>query len=101
MQDYSSHDAIGLATLVQRGAVSASELVAAAIERIERLDGRINAVVHCAFEEARAAAAGPLPDGPFAGVPFSSRTSASAWRAGRRRAGAGSAPISSTPTTAG
>jgi amidase len=63
-------DATAQAELVQTGAVSAGELVDAAIERIERVDGRINAVIHPRFDKARAEAAGPLPDGPFRGVPL-------------------------------
>ena len=70
MQDYSSHDAIGLAQLVRCGDVSVPELVEAAIARVERLDRRINAVVYRDFDRAREMAAGPLPDGPFTGVPF-------------------------------
>ena len=70
MQDYSSHDAIGLAQLVRRGDVSVPELVEAAIARVERLDRKINAVVYRDFDRAREMAAGPLPDGPFTGVPF-------------------------------
>ena len=70
MQDYSSHDAIGLAQLVRGGDVSVPELVEAAIARVERLDRRINAVVYRDFDRAREMAAGPLPDGPFTGVPF-------------------------------
>jgi len=70
MQDFSSHDAIGLAQLVRRGDVSVPELVEAAIARVEQLDRRINAVVYRDFDRAREMAAGPLPDGPFTGVPF-------------------------------
>ena len=70
MQDYSSHDGMGLAQLVRRGDVSVPELVEAAIARVERLDRRINAVVYRDFDRAREMAAGPLPDGPFTGVPF-------------------------------
>lgn len=70
MQDYSSHDAIGLAQLVRGGDVSVPELVEAAIARIEQLDRRINAVVYRDFDRAREMAVGPLPDGPFTGVPF-------------------------------
>src|ERR1700722_20896163 len=68
--DYSEHDGLGLAELVRKREVSAAELVEAAIERIERHNPAINAVVHKAYEEARAAARGPLPEGPFTGVPF-------------------------------
>ncbi|MBC7491585.1 MAG: amidase [Novosphingobium sp.] len=70
MQDYSSHDAIGLAQLVRRRDVSVPELVEAAIARVEQLDRRINAVVYRDFDRAREMAAGRLPDGPFRGVPF-------------------------------
>ena len=70
MQDYSSYDAVALARLVRSGDVSAPELVEAAIAQVERLDGAINAVVYRDFDQARALAAGPLPDGQFTGVPF-------------------------------
>ena len=70
MQDYSQYDALGLAALVHTRAVSAVDLIDAAIDRIEQLDGTINAVVHLDIETARELAAGPLPDGPFTGVPF-------------------------------
>jgi len=68
--EYADHDGLGLADLVKRKAVSPSELVEAAIARIERHNPSLNAVVHKAYDEARAAAAGDLPDGPFRGVPF-------------------------------
>jgi amidase len=63
-------DATAQAALVASGDVSPKELVTAAIERIEDLDGRINAVVHRRFERALEEAASPLPDGPFRGVPI-------------------------------
>jgi amidase len=63
-------DAVAQAALVRTGTATPVELVDAAIERIEALDGQVNAVIHRRFEEARAEAAGPLPDGPFRGVPF-------------------------------
>ena len=65
-----SLDATAQADLVRRGELSAAELVEAAIERVERLDPQLNAVIHPLFEAGREAAAGPLPDGPFQGVPF-------------------------------
>ncbi|WP_214407279.1 amidase [Pseudonocardia lacus] len=70
LTEYASHDGVGLARLVAEGEVHPIELVEAAIDRIERRDPVLNAVVHRAFDEARAAAAGELPDGPFRGVPF-------------------------------
>jgi amidase len=68
--EYSNYDGLGLAALVRKGEVSPGELVEAAIERIEKHDGVLNAVVHKAYDEARQTAAGELPDGPFRGVPF-------------------------------
>ncbi|MDO8379811.1 amidase [Phenylobacterium sp.] len=68
--EYSDFDGLGLAALVAKGEVSPLDLVDAAIERIERHNGSLNAVVHTAYDEARARAEGPLPDGPFKGVPF-------------------------------
>jgi amidase len=63
-------DATAQAELVRTGEASPSELVDAAIERIEGLNPELNAVIHPLFEKAREAAAGELPDGPFRGVPF-------------------------------
>lgn len=64
-------DATAQADLVARREVSASDLTEAAIERIEELDGPLNAVVVRWFEHAREmAAANELPAGPFRGVPF-------------------------------
>lgn len=68
--EYAEHDGLGLAALVARGEVSPAELVEAAIARIERHNDVLNAVVHKAYDEARATAARDLPDGPFKGVPF-------------------------------
>ncbi|MCW5893239.1 MAG: amidase [bacterium] len=69
--DFAHLDATAQAELVRRGDASPRELVDAAIARVERLNPTLNAVIHPAFERARAAAASPeLPQGPFRGVPF-------------------------------
>jgi len=68
--EYTRYDALGLAALVARREVSALDLVEAAIERIEALNPRLNAVIHPMYDQARAAAVAPIPDGPFSGVPF-------------------------------
>jgi amidase len=70
--EYENHDATALAELIRKREVSATEVVEAAIERIEARNPAINAVVARSFERARAqaAAAAQLPDGPFRGVPF-------------------------------
>jgi amidase len=62
-------DATAQAELVRSGEASPLELVEAAIERIERVNPVLNAVIHTRFERARAEAAAGLPDGPFRGVP--------------------------------
>jgi len=64
-------DATAQAERVSRREVSPRELVEAAIERIEKVDPRIHAVITPLYEKARAAAASDaLPRGPFRGVPF-------------------------------
>ncbi|MFD9813336.1 amidase [Streptomyces sp. NPDC059080] len=64
-------DATAQAGLVRRGVLSPTELVEAAIARIERLNGKLNAVITPLFEKALATAgAAGLPDGPFRGVPL-------------------------------
>lgn len=68
--DYVRHDAVALATLVQRRELSPSELLEAAIARIERLNPALNAVVRTRFEAARAEAAAVDVSAPLAGVPF-------------------------------
>jgi amidase len=70
MTDVQWLDATAQAQMVRSGAASPAELVDGAIERIERLNPELNAVIHPLFERARAEASGPLPDGPFRGVPF-------------------------------
>lgn len=62
------HDAVALADLVRRGEVRPAELTEAAIARIQKVNGVLNAVQLPAFERAMAAA-GPERQGPFAGVP--------------------------------
>ncbi len=69
--DLGTLDATAQAELVRSGDVTPSELVDAAIARVEKLNPELNAVIHERFDEARAEAAAPdLPDGPFRGVPF-------------------------------
>ncbi len=68
--DYAEHDGLGLAALVKSKKASPAEILEAAIERIEKHNGVLNAVVHKEYDEARKTAAGDLPEGPFKGVPF-------------------------------
>jgi amidase len=63
-------DATAQADLVRQKEIKPIELVEAAIERIERLNPAVNAVITRMYDEAREIASGPIPDGRFAGVPF-------------------------------
>jgi amidase len=63
-------DATAQAELVRRGEVSPTELVEAAITRIEAVNPGLDAVIRTRFDQARGEAAGTLPDGPFRGVPI-------------------------------
>src|SRR6202050_1522766 len=63
-------DATAQADLVRRGEASAAELVEAAIGRIEAVNPKLAPVSRTRFDQARAEAAGDLPDGPFRGVPI-------------------------------
>jgi amidase len=69
-EDYIAFDATGLADLVHRREITPQELAEASIERIEALNGRLNAVVERDFESARSAARAVAPAAPLAGVPF-------------------------------
>jgi amidase len=63
-------DATAQAELVRAGQLSPVELVDAAINRIEKLNPELNAVIHPRFDQARdEVAAAALPDGAFRGVP--------------------------------
>ncbi|MEJ2117632.1 MAG: amidase [Alphaproteobacteria bacterium] len=68
-------DATAQAALVKSGAVSPTELMEAAIARIEALNGSVNAVTLKCYEQARkqaqtASLPQNLTEAPFAGVPF-------------------------------
>lgn len=81
MDDFSSHDAISLASLVRAGEVSPTELVQSTIDRIEALNPKLNAVIHKMYDAALREADGTLADGPFKGVPFLLKD-LSSWYAG-------------------
>ena len=68
--DYLDLDAVGAAELVRTGELSNGELVEAAIERIESLNGKLNAVVERSFEAARSQAATMQRARVLSGVPF-------------------------------
>jgi amidase len=63
-------DALGQAELVRAGEVTPLELVNLAIERIERLDPVLGAIVYRRFAQARTEVTAVPADTPFRGVPF-------------------------------
>ncbi len=52
-EDYQNYDATGLSELLTRGQVTAEDLAETAIQAIERLNPKINAVGYKMFDEAR------------------------------------------------
>src|SRR4051812_10509552 len=68
--EYTKYDGLGLAELVRAKQVSPLELVEEAITRIEKVNPRLNAVVHTLYDDARRAAKKGSGEGVFAGVPF-------------------------------
>ena len=68
--EFEDHDAVGLATLIREGGVTAAEVLEAAIARCEARNPALNAVVMELYDHGRAAVAGDIPDGPLAGVPY-------------------------------
>lgn len=70
LPEYDELDATALAALVSAGEVTPTELIEACIARIDARDPDLNAVVSKQYDQARAAAATGLPEGPFRGVPF-------------------------------
>ena len=65
-----AHDAVAMAELVEKGAVSPEELADAAIATIDKYNPRLNAVVHTMYEQGKEQIRAGLPHGPFRGVPF-------------------------------
>ena len=69
-KEYTQYDALGLAALVNAKAVSAKELLDAAIATANRVNPKLNAIIHRFDERAYAAAQAELPHGAFTGVPY-------------------------------
>ncbi|NDJ52065.1 MAG: amidase [Chloroflexi bacterium] len=68
--EYSQYDGLGLAQLVREKQVTPSELLETAIERSERFNPQLNAVVLKLYDQAKADIERGLPTGPFHGVPL-------------------------------
>jgi amidase len=70
LQELTWLDATAQAELVRQREVKPVELVEAAIERIEKVNPRLNAVITEMYDIARETASKDLPEGPFTGAPF-------------------------------
>ncbi len=68
-KEYSQYDAMGLAKLINDGQISPKEALLAAIDRADRLNPTLNAIIH-RFDDRALAACDTLPKGAFFGVPF-------------------------------
>lgn len=68
--EYRDYDALGLARLVKKGEVTASQLLESAIARMQETNPKLNAVVIQFLDRARERAASATLGGPFEGVPF-------------------------------
>jgi amidase/6-aminohexanoate-cyclic-dimer hydrolase len=68
--DYVAHDGLGLAALVRKGEVTASELLEAAVSRMEAVDHKLNAVSVRFVGRAVQSVEGGVAPGPFQGVPY-------------------------------
>jgi amidase len=70
LNEFSSYDGLGLAELVKTKEVKAEELVELSIKGIEKVNPKLNGVVHVIEEEALKEIRSGLPKGDFEGVPF-------------------------------
>ncbi|WP_350562590.1 amidase [Psychrobacter sp. CAL346-MNA-CIBAN-0220] len=69
-KEYNQYDALGLAALVNSKQVSAKELLDAAVDQANKLNPKLNAIIHRFDERAYNAAQAGLPAGSFTGVPY-------------------------------
>jgi amidase len=68
--EYAAYDALALAQLIRRGEVAAQEALEAAIQRVEAVNPKINAVIHKLYDRARKMIREASGNAPFHGVPF-------------------------------
>lgn len=70
INEYDKLDAVAMAGLVQRGELTAQELLDEAMVRTEARDPVLNAVTTRFYDHASAQIAKGLPEGPLTGVPY-------------------------------
>jgi len=69
LSEYARHDAVGLAELIRAREITARELAELALQGVEKVDPRLNAVIEV-YRNRVAALGGDAPAGPLGGVPF-------------------------------
>jgi Asp-tRNA(Asn)/Glu-tRNA(Gln) amidotransferase A subunit family amidase len=67
--EYENYDAVGLAQLIASKELKATEVIEAAIHRAEKVNPRLNCIVHPMYEEARRKV-GNTTSSPLGGVPL-------------------------------
>jgi amidase len=77
---YVESDGVALGRLVNKGEVEPSELVEAAATVIDRLNPRLNAVIHKLYDMGREAAKTVHRGAPFAGVPYLLKELGTPWQ---------------------
>ena len=70
LSEYANYDAVGLATAIAQGDYSPAEVIVAAIDAIDTLNPRLNAVVMENYTNARATSYLVGANRPLSGVPF-------------------------------
>jgi amidase len=78
LREYAEYDGLGLAELIRRREVTAAELAGLAVEAVDRLNPKLNAVIEVYRDRVATADEHLDTDAPFAGVPFLMKDSGSA-----------------------
>ena len=100
LDEYSKHDALGLAELVRKGETTPAELRQAALDGIAKVNPALNAVLQVLADASAKEVAAGVPDGPFQrrAVPDQG-ADVPRRRASRSTSAAGSPRASSSRTT--
>jgi len=76
MDELIRYDAIGLTELIRKGEITPAELLETTIQRIEKVNSKLNAVIHKLYDQARTAAESLAVEGMdkkdtvFGGIPL-------------------------------
>jgi amidase len=70
VQEYMSHDAVGLAELIRQREVAPGEVLEAALTRCHAVNPKLNAIIRLLEADARRDVQTGLPAGPLTGVPY-------------------------------